>query len=370
MFNFRRWLINFRNSYVSSESVQRFVGRTPLLRRFARRDGERIYDLVAGFVYSQILLALTETKLLEELLKGPMSISEIAEFSKIEEAKVKILCQSSCAIGLFERIGNDIFALSRLGAAILGVPGLQQMIGHHRLFYEDMIDPVKLLRGESTTNLSKYWPYTSGKQIELDEKVSVQYSDLMRSSQKLVAEETLALVQFAKVNKLLDVGGGTGAFIEEVAKSWPKMKFQLFDLPTVIENVGKATDSLVGKSVVELFGGSFLFDSLPAGADAVSLVRVLYDHEDTSVSMLLKKVYDALPAGGLVVISEPMSGGMKPSRSGDAYFGFYTMAMTSGRPRSPDTHFRLLAEAGFTNMKKLKGTREFITGVITAEKTV
>ena len=35
-------------------------------------------------------------------------------------------------------------------------------------------------------------------------------------------------------------------------------------------------------------------------------------------------------SAGSVVISEPMSGFKSPSRSGDAYFGFYTLAMTSG----------------------------------------
>ena len=102
------------------------------------------------------------------------------------------------------------------------------MIEHHRLFYEDLVDPVKLLRGDSNTNLSEYWPYVTGEQINLDRKVTAQYSDLMRSSQKLVAEETLALVPFAKVKKLLDVGGGNGAFIEEVATSWPGIQFQLY----------------------------------------------------------------------------------------------------------------------------------------------
>ena len=94
----------------------------------------------------------------------------------------------------------------------------------------------------------------------------------------------------------------------------------------------------------------------------------MYDHDDASVSLLLKKVFDVLPSGGSIIISEPMSGGSKPSRSGDAYFGFYTMAMTSGRPRSPDTHCRFLSEAGFKKIKKPKGTRQFITRVVLAEK--
>jgi demethylspheroidene O-methyltransferase len=63
-----------------------------------------------------------------------------------------------------------------------------------------------------------------------------------------------------------------------------------------------------------------------------------------------------------------MSGGNHPTRSGDSYFGFYTMAMTTGRPRSAEMHKTLLAKAGFKNIKNYKGTRGFITKVISAEK--
>ena len=94
----------------------------------------------------------------------------------------------------------------------------------------------------------------------------------------------------------------------------------------------------------------------------------MYDHDDEVVFALLKKVYNALPNNGRIIISEPMSGGQKPTRPGDSYFGFYTMAMTTGRPRSAEMHEENLYEAGFTNIKKYKGTREFITKIMTAEK--
>ena len=60
---------------------------------------------------------------------------------------------------------------------------------------------------------------------------------------------------------------------------------------------------------------------------------------------------------------EPMSGG-KPKAA--MYFGFYN-GKTTGRPRSKD-HKNFLLEAGFSNIKKLKGPQEFITQVITAYK--
>ncbi len=48
------------------------------------------------------------------------------------------------------------------------------------------------------------------------------------------------------------------------------------------------------------------------------------------------------PASGLrcaraatLLLSEPMAGGSRPNRAGDAYFGLYLLAMGAGRARSP-----------------------------------
>ena len=92
--------------------------------------------------------------------------------------------------------------------------------------------------------------------------------------------------------------------------------------------------------------GSFRDDPLPRGADAISLVRVLYDHADDTVAALLGAVHDALPRGGRLIVSEPMSGGARPERAGDAYFALYCMAMRTGRVRSAAEIAGLLRQAG------------------------
>ena len=115
-------------------------------------------------------------------------------------------------------------------------------------------------------------------------------------------------------------------------------------------------------------GGSFLSDPLPRDADSASLVRVLYDHDDSTVQKLLLRVFEALPANGQIIVSEPMSGGDMPTRAGDSYFGFYTMAMTTGRPRSAARHMVLLNEAGFEQMRVHPTRRPFLTSVVSARK--
>ena len=236
---------------------------------------------------------------------------------------MQILLQGGAGIGVLKRKRGGRFALTRKGAALIGVPGLRQMILHHGAFYRDMEDPVALLKGETATELAGFWPYVFGASGDVDPDVTRTYSDLMADSQGLVARDTLATVSLDGVRHLADIGGGSGAFLIEVARAYPDIDLTLFDLPAVMPS---AEDRIAGAGLTNRIackGGSFREDPLPAGVDAISLVRVLYDHDDESVQALLRKVFDALPSGGRLVVSEPMSGGPQrpiPSRMSTSPF--------------------------------------------------
>ncbi len=86
-----------------------------------------------------------------------------------------------------------------------------------------------------------------------------------------------------------------------------------------------------------------LFESpLPTGADVISLVRVLHDHDDENILLLLHKVWEALPSKGTLLIAEPMAGISDAKAVGSIYFVFYLLAMKSGKPRSPETLHKIL----------------------------
>lgn len=51
------------NNLVAKPKFHTLVKKLPVLNRMAAKDGRRIYDLVSGFVYSQVLLAMVELRL-------------------------------------------------------------------------------------------------------------------------------------------------------------------------------------------------------------------------------------------------------------------------------------------------------------------
>jgi demethylspheroidene O-methyltransferase len=127
----------------------------------------------------------------------------------------------------------------------------------------------------------------------------------------------------------------------------------LFDLPPVAE---RAQARLSAEGLAErarVTGGDFFTDPLPVGADIISLVRVVHDHDDAFVLTLLRAVRRALPDDGTLLLAEPMSGTAGAEPIGDAYFGFYLLAMGSGRPRTPGELESLLRSAGFGRIRQI-----------------
>ena len=173
----------------------------------------------------------------------------------------------------------------------------------------------------------------AGGRTQADEGYAA-YSELMSQTQALVAETILDAYPFARHRRLLDVGGGEGAFLATAAERAPRLALTLFDLPPVAARARAKFAALGLSGRVEAIGGDCLRDPLPQGADVVSLVRVLHDHDDESARALLAAVRRALPPGGVVVVAEPMAGARGAEPMGDAYFGFYLLAMGRGRPRT------------------------------------
>jgi demethylspheroidene O-methyltransferase len=358
------WIVRL----AASPRFQAFAARIPGLRTIARAEGRAIFDIMAGFVNAQVLMALVELRVLERLHEGAARPDALAPRIGLDPRRAEVLLQAGAALGLLRRRRDGAFALSVRGAAFLGVPGLTAMVRHHRVLYGDLADPVALLRGDAEPALARFWPYVFGAAGATDPADAALYSDLMAQSQALVAADTLGAVDLSGVRRLLDVGGGTGAFLAAVGRAHPQMELALFDLPAVLEGAQSrlAAAGMAGR--VRLCPGSFRDDPLPTGQDAISLVRVLYDHADATVAALLRAAHDALPPGGRIVISEPMSGGARPDRATDVYFAFYTLAMGTGRTRSAAEIAALLSRAGFVSIAPVAPRRSFVTSVVTARR--
>ena len=365
-----RWLAR-RDGWLGSASFQRAAARFPLTRWIARRRARAVFDLVAGFVYSQVLFACVKLKLLELLATGPLTLDAIARRTGLECDAAERLLRAAVALRLVDKRTGGRFGLGPLGAPLAANAGIAAMVEHHAMLYADLGDPVALLRNEphAPARLAGYWPYAGAADpaAAAGDQVAA-YSELMSASQPLVAGAILDGYPVARHRCLLDVGGGEGTFLIAAGRRAPALGLILFDLPAVAERArARFTAARFGERAIAV-GGSFLHDELPRGADLATLVRVLHDHDDARVTLLLRAVFHALVPGGTVLVAEPMAETRGAERMGDAYFGFYLLAMGRGQPRTAARLGAMLAEAGFESVRALPTDLPLQTRLLVAKK--
>ncbi|MCC5860665.1 MAG: methyltransferase domain-containing protein [Gammaproteobacteria bacterium] len=363
-------LRSLRNRLLASPRFQRWAAAFPLTRPVARRHTRELFDLVAGFVYSQVLAACVRLDLFERLAAaGPATSAALASACEVPEARLEVLLRAAAALRLLERDDGGAWDLGPLGAALRGNPGVVAMIRHHALLYEDLRDPVALLREGGPTTLGAFWGYAgAAAPAALAGQAVGDYSTLMAVSQQLVAEEILAAYPLRRHRRLLDVGGGHGAFTSAVAAHVPGLALAMFDLPAVAAQARERLEQSGLGSRIEVHGGDFFRDPLPRGADVITLVRIVHDHDDDAVRRLLRAVYEALPPGGRLLLAEPMAETRRAEPAGDAYFGLYLMAMGSGRPRSRAALEAMLAEAGFARVREHRTYTPLLTRLLVAQR--
>lgn len=364
-----RWA-EWRNRLLASHRVRRRLQRIPLTRPTARRRAADLFAVNAGFINSQVLAACLELELLQRLQRRPRDAGTLAADLSLDSARLERLLEAAAELELLERRTRKRWGLGPQGAVLLSDPGLLAMSLHHRALYDDLRDPVALLREDPpSTRLAALWPYADAEHPEsLGSEDTERYTRLMAASQRMIAEQVLGAYDFDRHEAVVDIGGGNGAFLAALAEAHPGLRLTLMDLPAVLPHARAALRERGLEERIGLVGGNFHDDDPPTGHDLVTLVRIAHDHDDGPTQRLFERVHATLPPGGTLLIAEPMLG--RHDRDGllGNYFRFYLMAMGSGRPRSPRELRHMLKTAGFERIRRHATDLPLICGMVSARK--
>jgi cyclopropane fatty-acyl-phospholipid synthase-like methyltransferase len=176
------------------------------------------------------------------------------------------------------------------------------------------------------------------------------------------------LVDLAKVRHLVDVGGGNGANIIQLARKYPSLRASVFDSPTVCE-IARANIRAAGfADRLDAVPGNCFPDPFPKGADCLLFCHFFTIWTEEKDRFLFKKAYDALPSGGTVMIFNMMQSdnedGPWAAAMGSPYF--LTLATGEGMLYTWSEYESWMREVGFTNVQRQSLPREH--GVIRGTK--
>lgn len=155
----------------------------------------------------------------------------------------------------------------------------------------------------------------------------------------------VAAFDLSGFRKMVDLGGATGHLLMAAKARYPRLEVALFDLAPVI-----AFARTVATPDVELIVGDFFADPLPP-ADLYSLGRILHDWGEEKITRLLRKIYQALPPGGGLLIAEKL---LEPDKSGPTHAHVQSLNMlvcAEGKERTLAEYAALLHHAGFAEVE-------------------
>ncbi|UIP06909.1 methyltransferase [Erythrobacter sp. SDW2] len=365
--NWKMRLALRRNAVLGSARFQRWASHWPIVRSVARYRAARQFDLIAGFVYTQVTQVYVTTGLLAALRERVMRLDEVQGLTGLSEAAALRLLRAGEGIGLSESAQEGVWTLGRTGAELSANDGAMAMVAHHALLYRDLANPLELLRrapGEGTA-LSAFWTYAMPGGAE---QSAQPYSQLMAATQPMVWQQVIGHYRFDSHRRMLDVGGGSGGFVEAIGTHATGLKLGIFDLPEVVMLARNRVAGTALEPRVALHPGSFRTDPIPTGYDLVTLVRILHDHDDDVAQALLGSIFESLPSGGKLLIIEPMARTRGAKAMGDSYFGLYLWAMGSGRPRPFAEIAGMARKAGFARVVEIDTPLPIIARALLARK--
>jgi SAM-dependent methyltransferase len=150
---------------------------------------------------------------------------------------------------------------------------------------------------------------------------------------------------FARFDRIVDLGGGHGALLHAILSANPKLHGVLADTPSVVADAANLREAAIAGRC-EIVAIDF-FRSVPEGADGYIMKNIIHDWNDDDALKILKNCRRAIRPDGKLLLCESAlkaSNQPDPARSRDLNM----LVMLRGRERTEAEYRALLAEAGFS----------------------
>lgn len=270
------------------------------------RTPQAIMELGWAFWGSKTLLSAVELGVFTELAGGARTLGELTARLGLHERSARDFLDALVALGMLRREGEayantpetDLF-LDRGKPTYVG--GILEM-ANLRL-YPFWANLTQALRTGEPQNEAKNGGQDLFATIYADPAVLESFLRGMTGVSLPSAQAMAALFPWNEARSFVDVGCAQGGATATIAQAHPHLSAIGFDLPPVgpVFEAYVAAKGLAGR--VRFEAGDFFADPLPR-ADVVVMGHILHDWDLEAKLALLAKAYDALPAGGRLIVYE------------------------------------------------------------------
>ena len=272
--------------------------------------GELI-EMVSAFRISKIILSAFELGIFTILKDRPMTSAEVAEALKLSIRSTDRFMNSLVPLSLLtktdDQFSNTPFSLKYL---VKGEPSYLQGLSHQVHLWKTWSTLTDAVKAGTTVAVEE--PIGGRGEEWLSSFIAAMHSRGVPQS-----KEVADLLDFSETRSILDVGGGSGAFVFEFIRRSIDAKAVVFDLPAVVTITQKHIRKAGLESSVRTLPGDYLVDDFGSGYDLIFVSAVIHINSPEENKLLIGKCSEALnPQGQLVILdhfmnderTEPMAG--------------------------------------------------------------
>ena len=170
----------------------------------------------------------------------------------------------------------------------------------------------------------------------------------------------------AGVRRILDLGGGSGAYSIAFAKACPDVQCEILDLPEVVPLTAEYVRQAGVSAQVSLRAGDMLQDDFGSGYDLIMLNAICHMFSEEQNRDIFRRAHQALAPNGRLVVQDFI---LNPEKTGPQHAALFSLNMLvsteAGASYSESEYTHWMKAAGFTEVCRinLPGPSSLIVGL-------
>jgi 3-hydroxy-5-methyl-1-naphthoate 3-O-methyltransferase len=311
----------------------------------------RLFEISSGVFGAQALASAHKLGVFESLAEAPMTADELAKRIHLKPIACRRLLMALASLGLVAHehgnFRNTDLAQFCTSQSKVNLGAVTQ------------IGPFDRLSEYLTDALREYGPrYQQALGAPAQDAFASLYADPVGLREFAKLMDGLSIPQgqviaecfdFTAHHCIMDVAGGPGGQSIQIALNHAHLRGIIMDLEPVCVVARERIDANGLSSRFSAVSADLLTGPYPLGADVILLGHILHDWSDETCRRILRNCAAALPAEGVLLISESV---LNPDYSGRNFANLKDLIMLIGnepdaRERSEEEYRNLLEATGF-----------------------
>ncbi|WP_349358457.1 methyltransferase [Stappia sp.] len=313
-------------------------------------EAEEISDIAFGYMGSKALFAALRFGVFTTLARGPMRAEALADAVDLPAERCRTLLTALTALGLTS-VEGDTYRNSPAAERFL-VKGakydfsdyLRLQVGQQMYPLMDQIEPALTgdLPDDATASYADWFS---------DAEEARLYSESQHAGSLGPAQSLARKIDLSNARKLLDVGGGTGAFAITLCEANPQLTATIVDFP----NVAKLGLDFVARAGLDdrisYRTGNALETEWPKDQDVILMSYLLSGVPDHAHEGLIARAVEHLAPGGRLLVHDFVVDADRAGPKNTALWQLQHTAFTpEARSISDDWLAARLRDAGLTEV--------------------